>query len=173
MGILPTVFMTFQQKDSQQLLGRPCPRAARLSPVHSFCPAVRSQGLGPARSLLLPAHPLKALSSVVEALNLWFGRIEKSIGRQCAGTCLRLLNISSVMMPDLVGLEESCVRHELFCPRVINTWALEKNHILAFFKCSWEKLPLWHTCSVMFLFSISCMWKLPEVSGKKWWGGWE
>lgn len=136
MGILPTVFMTFQQKDSQQLLGKPCPRAARLFPAHSLCPAVRSQGSGPARSLLLPAYPLMAPSSAVEALSLWFCRIERAVGRQCASMCLRLLNISSVTMPDLVGLGKSCVPCELHCPCVINTWALEKDHILASFKCS-------------------------------------
>lgn len=52
------------------------------------------------------------------------------MGRQCAGTRLRLLNISSVMLPDLVGLEQSRVPRERCWPRVINTWALEKDHIL-------------------------------------------
>lgn len=137
--------MSSQQKDNWPLPEMLCPTAARLSPAHGFCPVIGSQGLASARCLSLPSGPLKAPDDIVETLNLWFCHIDKMIGRQCAGTCLHLLNISCALRGRTSLVRRSFVSLAN-CSVVWLTRRLQrKDCFLASFKCCWNKLPK-HLC---------------------------
>lgn len=102
---------------------------------------------------------------------LWtcdFCHVEKARTCHWTGSCVHLLNSSSLRVQGFIALEEASFLGCLY-PQMINIYIYmleRKACILVSYKYSWNKLLLENTCSLMVLFSPYCMWQVLGVSGE-------